>query len=231
MKKKYIVYPYLAIHIILYILIYIVQLFTYPIEIVIDYSVILSCFSITILFLCINKKISSFILCIAFLFTIISDTILLWLDDYYEWAVFYFILVQFSYFIYILYTSYEKGHWKKQIYFRFSILIPLCILYFFLNVSNRLLIFLTIFYIIQLLENVILSLKVKNRNSFLSIGLILFLLCDICVGCMNIGDIFSIPSNGFLNNIAHSTINFAWLFYHPSQVLLSLCDFCFTKEK
>lgn len=221
-KKKYILYPYLGIHIILYLLIYVVHVFPYDVEIAIDYSVIVSCFLMVFFFLCIEKKVSSFLLCIAFFFTVISDTILLWLDNDYEWALLSFILVQFTYFIYILYTLYDKRNWKRQIDWRLGIVVPLCILYFFLDCPNRLLICLVIFYIIQLLWNVILSLRAKNK--FLSIGLILFLLCDICVGCMNIIDFFPTLSSNFFDTIAHSTINFSWLFYHPSQVLLSLCD-------
>lgn len=229
MKKKYILYPYLGVHIILYLLIYVAKIFSYDIEIVIDYGVIISCFLMVFFFLCIEKKISLFLLCIAFFFTLISDTILLWLDDYYEWALLSFIFVQFSYFTYILYTSYDKRNWKKQIGLRLGVAIPLCILYFFLDYPKRFLICLVIFYIIQLLWNVIFSLKAKNK--FLSIGLILFLLCDICVGCMNISDIFPTLSSNFFDTITHSTINFSWLFYHPSQVLLSLCDHYFSKKR
>lgn len=231
MKKKYILYSYLTIHMMLYLLIYVMHAFSYRIEIAIDYGIILSCVLIVLFFLGKKKDISSLILSIAFFFTLLSDTLLLWLDDYYEWALFFFILVQLSYFAYILYTLYDKKCWKKQICFRFLPLILLFILYFILGHPNRLLICLSIFYIILLLWNVVLSLKVKNKNRFLSIGLILFLLCDICVGCMNIIDIVSISSNGFFDYIAHSNINFSWLFYHPSQVLLSLCDYYFPKKK
>lgn len=229
MKKKYILYPYLGIHIILYLFIYVVQMFSYEAELAIDYGIIVSCFLITLLFLGMEKKVSSLLLSIAFFFTLLSDTIFLWLDDGYEWAILSFICVQFTYFIYILYIGHPQKNWKKHIYGRLGIMIPLCILYFILDEPNRLFICLVIFYIIELLWNVIFSLSTKNK--FLSIGLILFLLCDCFVGCMNISDFFPDLSCNFFDSIAQSTINFSWLFYHPSQVLLCLSNQHFSTKR
>lgn len=73
-------------------------------------------------------------------------------------------------------------------------------------------------YFSQLLSNTILAWIVPGGKRF-ALGLTLFVGCDICVGLFNLGLLLPLSSVGM------------WLFYLPSQVLISLSAKEYTHEK
>ena len=150
----------------------------------------------------INKK---FYISIALFFTVIADYFLLVIDSHYILGVISFIFVQIVYFLYL-----KKNN--CDLFIKIRILIIIIIVLVSLLFKIDILYCLTLCYFSVLVINCISSYTNKNLRIF-SIGLTLFILCDISVGLFNI-----LPS-GTLYTIVSFLM---WIFYLPSQVLISL---------
>ena len=80
----------------------------------------------------------------------------------------------------------------------------------------------SLFYFANLIVNAVIA-TVKWRSSpLLAIGFWLFILCDVFVGFSMLGGYLPLADNAFLSFLAAPPINMAWVFYLPSQVLISL---------
>lgn len=165
-------------------------------SIYIKYLGIILCFIFSLL----NKN---YIISLAQLFTLIADYFLLVIDKYYVIGLISFIIVQLIYmcFLYI-------NNIKIYVYLR--ILLILIVLSF----TNKfpILYTLVLSYFLLLVMNTICSCS-NRKLIILSIGLSLFICCDVCVGLHNILD------RGTLYEIVTMSM---WIFYLPSQVLISI---------
>ena len=161
---------------------------------------------IGIIFCLINNVLNkNLIISLASLFTLCADYFLLLKNDNYEIGLLFFIIVQLLYLLFIRSKKINPLYIFRFIFSILGILILYCVNYmFFLNI-------LVVFYFINLLFNAISSFN--NKSKIFSIGLFLFVCCDICVGLHNI-----------LNySTLYNFISFMmWVFYLPSQVLISL---------
>lgn len=220
---KIMTFLFVIVHTILYILLYGFGLFQ-SVENKIIYFMILSCLVFTFLLLIIEKEKSSLYLFVAFVFTSISDTFLVLYDTCYELSVFSFIIVQIFYCIYIHETSYKEKKWLNQLIIRSITIIFAFMMLLLVDKDSRLLVFLTIIYISNLLMNIIFAIHSKKKNYILILGLFLFLLCDICVGCFHIGDVIHLSQNSIFKKIKYFPINLSWFFYYPSQILLAISN-------
>lgn len=226
-KKSIPLILFILIHLILYLFIYAFKIITGKTETIADYIVVISCFLFSLVYFIIKRNSNTLIFVIAFLFTILADTNLLILDDNYELGILAFIIVQFAYFWYILKNMYTKDNYSYLIAIRL-ITIVIGVIASLIVQTNKLLVCLVIIYISNLVINLIISIIPRKRNLLFSLGLFLFLLCDICVGCYNIGDIIDIidiSNTSLFYKIANLPFNIAWLFYHPSQVLLAISNY------
>ena len=223
-KKSIPLILFILIHSILYLFIYAFKIITGKTETIADYIVVISCFLFSLVYFIIKRNSNTLIFVIAFLFTILADTNLLILDDNYELGVLAFIIVQFAYFWYILKNMYTKDNYGYLIAIRL-ITIVIGVFASLIVQTDKLLVCLVIIYISNLVINLIISIIPRKRNLLFSLGLFLFLLCDICVGCYNIGDIIDISNTSLFYKIANLPFNIAWLFYHPSQVLLAISNY------
>ena len=223
-KKSIPLILFILIHSILYLFIYAFKIITGKTETIADYIVVISCFLFSLVYFIIKRNSNTLIFVIAFLFTILADTNLLILDDNYELGVLAFIIVQFAYFWYILKNMYTKDNYGYLIAIRL-ITIVIGVIASLIVQTDKLLVCLVIIYISNLVINLIISIIPRKRNLLFSLGLFLFLLCDICVGCYNIGDIIDIYNTSLFYKIANLPFNIAWLFYHPSQVLLAISNY------
>lgn len=148
-----------------------------------------------------NKK----YLIISSFFTLIADLFLLVLNSHYEIGVSSFIVVQIVY-LYFL-GNLDIANYKRFLILRL-ILIILCLLILFVTNNLTILYILVVIYFSNLLISTIESFF--TNNTFLKLGLLLFVCCDICVGLHNI-------------NVAYDFATlFMWIFYLPSQVLIVL---------
>lgn len=223
-KKSIPLILFILIHLILYLFIYAFKIITGKTETIADYIVVISCFLFSLVYFIIKRNSNTLIFVIAFLFTILADTNLLILDDNYELGILTFIIVQFAYFWYILKNMYTKDNYSYLIAIRL-ITIVIGVIAGLIVQTDKLLVCLVIIYISNLVINLIISIIPRKRNLLFSLGLFLFLLCDICVGCYNIGDIIGISNTSLFYKIANLPFNIAWLFYHPSQVLLAISNY------
>lgn len=223
-KKSIPLILFILIHLILYLFIYAFKIITGKTETIADYIVVISCFLFSLVYFIIKINSNTLIFVIAFLFTILADTNLLILDNNYELGILAFIIVQFAYFWYILKNMYTKDNYSYLIAIRL-ITIVIGVIASLIVQTDKLLVCLVIIYISNLVINLIISIIPRKRNLLFSLGLFLFLLCDICVGCYNIGDIIDISNTSLFYKIANLPFNIAWLFYHPSQVLLAISNY------
>lgn len=206
----------------------------------IKYTSIFMC--LLFVFIPVKKELNStnikdtFILRFALIFTFISDYFLLFTDKIVV-GILTFIVVQLLYLIRIYNWKLDASlidRSKKPLYLYFFrnilstilVLIPICIFLRKPSLDTILIILLAAFYFISLLLNFIdtINISPKTRSKRVKIfatGLLLFLLCDINVGLFNLA--YYIPINPFIYIKLYNISSIAmWLFYLPSQVLISL---------
>lgn len=81
----------------------------------------------------------------------------------------------------------------------------------------------SICYYVNLIFNIILAFLQFKQYRLFAIGLVFFLLCDTVIGLQVMsGGYLPIPEGSLLDKILSVPFNLAWLFYLPSQVLISL---------
>ncbi|MGM9575718.1 MAG: lysoplasmalogenase family protein [Oscillospiraceae bacterium] len=144
----------------------------------------------------------------AMCFTLAADTFLLLLDTSYAAGVALFCVVQALYFVRI----YRANGRRSALSARFVLLLAAVAALWILDMLSPLNL-LAALYFTTFLCNAAQSLSIKN--ALFSAGLILFLCCDICVGVHNAPELFPAGLSSFAD------IGM-WLFYLPSQVLITL---------
>jgi len=153
---------------------------------------------------------------LALFFTLCADTCLLILNNFFI-GVFFFCIVQF---LYILRHSKSLSISKLLISLFLMILIPLYMIKLFpLNIDIKLIIISTI-YLIFLINSLLVAIKF---NQIVALAMTLFFFCDINVGISHILSIYPV----YLWNIPLNFLTsfLVWIFYFPSQLLLSLSGF------
>lgn len=158
---------------------------------------------------------------IGLFITVIADLFLLVLNNHYILGISLFSIVQIIYII-----RYKCGDIKFIIRKFIVIFISLLIIYFMINklvIKFDFIWIMGVFYAYCLTSSVVEAFKVyrykrypKPNRYMILIGMILFLLCDINVA------IYNIFNEGLLYSISSVSM---WLFYLPSQVLLSLSGY------
>ena len=153
-------------------------------------------------------------------FTLVSDYFLLINADknLYIFGVVIFIIVQLSYFIYI--ETLKKNKTSFLISLIFRIILSSILIIVLSIIRFDLLSIVSACYFVELLMNFITSLSLIKINKYFlifSIGLLLLIGCDISVGLTNL-DLFE----GHIKNLVS---NLMWIFYLPSQVLISFSNY------
>ena len=141
-------------------------------------------------------------------FTLAADTFLLLLDTAYVAGVALFCAVQALYFVRI-YRLNGRRAWLPA---RLALLLAATAALWMADMLSPLNL-LAALYFTAFVCNAAQSLSVKNAP--FSVGLMLFLCCDICVGVHNAPELFPAGLVSF-------TDIGMWLFYLPSQVLITL---------
>lgn len=144
------------------------------------------------------------LLSISSFFTLLADYFLLLRNQNYIYGILSFIVVQLLY-IYYLYIN----DCEMKIDLRIIIFITYLAIAYVNNLLTTFNVF-VLFYFSMLLSNFLSSITNKNLKR-MSLGLFLFICCDICVGLFNI-----LPSG----SITHYISILIWIFYLPSQVLI-----------
>ncbi len=200
-----------------------VQITSGTINVAVSYLVVL--LSLLYSVLLINKSKFSYLMIFGLLFTVFADLFLVVINPMMRIpAMFCFSITQLMYFLYI----YENQN--NKLIKKYHLIVRLLLAFFMLIITIivlkdkvDLLSMISIFYYTNLIVNIIYSFFMNQKNYIFLLGLILFALCDLCVGLSAIGEIyFELEEGTFLYIIANPGFNLAWLFYSPSQMLLGL---------
>ncbi len=170
------------------------------------YSFILLNFIYSFILLIKNRNNMNIFFCIAYLFAIYADYNLIILGDNKELGVFFFLCSQICYMM-IIATN------KMQLMIRLVIIIIFELIGLIITKNNfSFLVFITLIYFSTFLSNIIFGF-IKKENIIFLIGMILFILCDICVGISN----FAM----FDGEIATFLGKLIYYFYLPGLYLMS----------
>lgn len=153
--------------------------------------------------------------------TLLADWCIL-LHDYYVLGVSFFVIVQLLY----LY----RISLLMKVHFGSNLIIFVIIVTIFILIDCRIdsLFLLSTFYGVGIVLNNLRGMcylkehgMKRNKETFFFLGLFLFLLCDISVAIYNMGMYLSV-NHEFFDFLYGMAKNFMWIFYLPSQVLISL---------
>lgn len=220
MKKKQ-----LSLHILIFIIIelsltVLVQLTSGVFNTIVSFSAVVCAFLYSLL----NYSKKNILIVIGLLTTVCADIFLVVVDPMKQnLAMCFFSITQICYLIYI-YNSQNKLQQKIHIIIRtITVVISLLATIIVLKDNTDFLSLISLFYYANLVVNIICAFVVKNKNILLIIGLILFACCDFVIGISIMNESYlSLKEGTFLYFIANPGFNLAWIFYVPSQTLISL---------
>lgn len=170
-----------------------------------------------------------FLLRLGLLATVFADLFLVILE-YPTLGVIFFSIVQI---IYSIRYDVIKTHSiiANYLYLFFIIIIAYLISNFFIEIDF--LYAIALYYSIAIIISISKAIKAYKSNLYPSpnkylilVGMILFLLCDVNVGIYNITKIINY-SESFYDRLRNASNLLIWIFYLPSQVLLSLSGYNF----
>ena len=171
---------------------------------------------------------------IAMLFTLVADYYLVILEHTPEnklRGVSIFLGTQLFIFLHILVNDRSKKMRVAQVIIRalMSALIVTAALIVLKDEANALAIISVIYYI-NLVINLIFAHRSGRGGFLLTVGLILFALCDINVGLAVLNNMYDggFPEGSLFYELLHFKYDLVWLFYIPSQTIIPLsllfCD-------
>ena len=163
---------------------------------------------------------------IAMLFTLVADYFLVALDEPNNLAgVIVFLGTQFFIFLHIFLNDASAEARTINIIVRLVLMLTLIVLaYSILGEDADSLALISVIYYANLSANLIFANRIGRGGMVLTIGLILFALCDINVGLSGLESIYTggFPEGSFLYNIMNTGYDLVWIFYIPSQTLIPL---------
>ncbi len=137
-------------------------------------------------------------------------------------SMLFFSVTQMCYFVrlYLRDEKHKAAHLTLRISVTVIALIATCVV---LGEKTDPLSLISLFYFANLSVNVIWAFVEYRTSRLFGAGLLLFLLCDICVGLSVMSaDYIPVGEDSFLYFLIHPGFNLAWSFYIPSQVLIVL---------
>ncbi|ERJ13202.1 lysoplasmalogenase family protein [Haloplasma contractile] len=159
---------------------------------------------------------------IALFFTVIADYFLLVIGEYVLVGVSVFSIVQILYGVRLARLNVCNIKVSHSILLRGIVITLFQLIGLFTLNHNNLLTLITFFYIANLVTNVMLAIWGYKRNIIFTIGLLLFLCCDLFVGLYNSQDYINITSDSLGYKLLTAPFDVIWLFYYPSQVLITI---------
>lgn len=187
-------------------------------------SVTLACIFVIINY---QKSKFAFLMILALINTVIADTFLSGLalfDEAQFVAMCFFMVVQVCYFI-IIYDRHKSINAKiiHAVIRAIMSIVAVVLTIVVLGDKCNALVIIAMLYFANILLNLIYSFVQIKHSILLAIGLLLFVLCDICIGLHVIDTtMMTIPPTSILYPIVHSGVNLAWVFYVPAQTLLAI---------
>lgn len=219
-KQNFFLFIFILIELVLTVL---VQLISGVSNTVVSFLAIVIAFLFPLLF--IKKSYSYIYTQIGLLCTVFADLFLVVITPVYKIpAMIFFSITQICYFLKILYNQKILKIRLLHIITRsITIIIAIVITIIVLKDKTDFLSIISIFYYANLIINIIFSFMTNQKSIIFSIGLILFACCDLLIGMSVLNDSYiKIPENSLLHLLVNTGFNLAWLFYVPSQTLISI---------
>lgn len=226
LKRLILVPLFIAIQVVLYVLI-IGPFSINKVEHVCYLSIIIS-FIFGLLFFNIKKS----LLTLSLFFVLLADFFLVPHFRFGEqvifnqvWGMIFFNIAQFVIAIYLFFNSSIRQHLMQIIVRSIVIILSIGLPFLILKEKNDFLSAISVIYFGTFICNLLFTFFNFRKNKILSIGLLLFFLCDIVTGlssAASAGYLPIDPSSWFYQNILFGNINFVWLFYLPGISLICL---------
>ena len=174
------------------------------------------------------KKARGILIVVALIFTALADYCLVVMEE--SPRVLAMVFFSVAQIVYAVKITHGVRRYRLHIVLRIAaVLILEGLMLAVLGTSADALSVITMFYFANLTLN--LAVCVARKYSILALGMLAFLLCDVFVGLgVLASDYLSVAENTFLYAITHTGINLVWLFYVPSQTLISLSEL-FSEER
>lgn len=189
------------------------------------YATVALAFAFSFFSLFVGAEKSDWLVRLGLFFTLGADFCLVILNPAQQLVgVSIFIAAQLCYAAYIAVLSYERkrGLFKPQLYIRAAVtVIAVLAAIAVLGDNTDALAIVSVVYFSQLACNLVFSL-LTPRLALFSVGLVFFVLCDLSIGFDSLAmDYIGATEGSFLDLVLSIDVNKAWIFYPPSQVLIS----------
>ena len=160
---------------------------------------------------------------LALVCTVCADYFLVWTQPMKQLPAMIFFLCAQTVYAARLYFLAEKTERRVQLISRAALCAVIVVITLAVLEKNAdALAIVSMLYYAQLILNVVFAFVKLRSRAILAIGFLLFLLCDTVIGLDLINGYLPIPPDALLYKIIRPGFNLAWVFYLPSQVLLSL---------
>lgn len=219
-KRNFSLFIFIIIELVLTVL---VQLFSGTFNTIVSFLAIVIAFLFPILFI---KNTSDYMYTqIGLLCTVFADLFLVVIKPTYQSvAMIFFSITQICYFLRIFINQENKK--IKQLHLVTRLIatsLAIIISIIILKDKTNFLSIISIFYYANLIINIIFSFLTNKLRIFFPIGLILFACCDLLIGMSVLDESYiKISDDSILYFLVHPGFNLAWLFYIPSQTLISI---------
>lgn len=159
----------------------------------------------------------------ALVATVMADLFLVVLEPMNrEAGMVFFSIAQICYFVKI-YLCQDKKRRTAHLFVRLGVIIvALVATVLVLGEDTDFLSLISLFYYANLITSVVFALMEKRKMLIFAIGLVLFAMCDAVIGLSTMAELYiPVSEGGLLYSIIHPGFNLAWIFYVPSQALIS----------
>lgn len=189
---------------------------------IIEYSAIILACLFCVLFA--ERSLSYIFTQCALIFTVFADYFLVYSEEMQQLpAMLFFSVTQICYFLRLYFEDNDENRRKRHIICRISLSLAIIVITAAVLGKNcDALALVSMFYYANLILNAIFACIEFKKNPIFATGLILFILCDTVIGLSMIDSYLPLSPDAFIYKIIHPGFNLAWVFYLPSQTLLSI---------
>ena len=230
-NKKYKLPLVILFSLIQTVLFFLVQLTRGKTNIIVSYLVVVLCCLFAVLYFEKTKKYA--FTQIALFCTIMADLFLVVIHPIMQLpAMIFFSITQICYFLRLYFNS--KSEKEKRIHLSIralSSVIAIIITIIVLKEKTDAVSIISMYYYANLIVNIVFAFVQYKSSKLFAIGLLLFLGCDTLVGINAlVTQYITSPNAQEICNAIFGSLNWAWIFYVPSQAMLALSLTKFEKK-
>lgn len=161
---------------------------------------------------------------IGLICTLCADYFLVWsVPQHRLTAMAFFSVTQIAYFLRIYFSDENMKRKKLHLTLRLiSLLLIIIVTLCILNENTDALALVSMTYYVNLIFNMVFAFAEFKKHMVFAVGLLLFICCDTVVGLSMLDSYLVIPNDSLMYKLINPGFNLAWVFYVPSQVMISL---------